>query len=75
MLHDPVCGVSVNPKQSEWLVVRAGESVHFCCRECRQQFIVHERQQIAAAGEAQSSFQTLAAPSASSAAQELAIAA
>ncbi len=76
MMHDPVCGVSINPKQSEWLLVRAGESIHFCCRECRQEFIGQERLQAAVAGgEVQPSFQTIAEPVLATQSQELAIAA
>ncbi len=38
-IHDPVCGMAVDPKTSLHQVVRDGYSYHFCSAGCRDKFL------------------------------------
>jgi phosphotransferase system enzyme I (PtsI) len=41
--RDPICGVLVDPTESNLTVVRRGEKVHFCSAECRDDYLRRER--------------------------------
>ncbi len=37
-VEDPVCGMQVDPKQSNYQVENAGKKYHFCCQSCADRF-------------------------------------
>ncbi len=38
MAKDPVCGMDVNEKKTQWKTSYAGKTYYFCAEECRRTF-------------------------------------
>ena len=38
MYRDPVCGMDVDPDETEWYSKYQGETYYFCCLHCQEQF-------------------------------------
>jgi len=42
-VHDPVCGMSVEPQAAQHRTEHAGRSYLFCSSKCRERFIAEPR--------------------------------
>ncbi len=51
MNRDPVCGMELKPGQEEAEAQHAGQTYHFCSRECRDLFVNNPQEYLKAAAE------------------------
>ena len=41
MAIDPVCGMDVDPQEAAATSTRDGETIYFCCEQCKEEFDAH----------------------------------